>query len=180
MFFRGAMTNILWFRDIKKEDIAYVGGKGANLGEMYNIKLPIPPGFVVTAQAFKKFLDYTGLGKQIFSILRPLKADETEKIHDASEKIQEMIMDVKMPEEIKKDILEAYEAMNVHIDVYKALSKTALSFVKAGRDQPFVAVRSSATAEDLPSISEDDHVFVKLNNNPIYCRIKELYSMIGD
>ena len=163
------VKNIVWFSELKNTDVGIAGGKGASLGEMYNIQLPIPPGFVVTAQAFKKFLDYTGLGKQIFSILRPLKADETEKIHDASEKIQEMVMDVKMPEEIKKDILESYEAMNVHVDVYKALSKTALSFVKAGRDQPFVAVRSSATAEDLPSASfaGQQKSFVNVKGNEI-------------
>ena len=91
------IKNIAWFSELKNTDVSIAGGKGASLGEMYNIRLPIPPGFVVTAQAFKKFLDYTSLGKQIFDLLRPLKANETEKIHDASEKIQEIIMDVKMP-----------------------------------------------------------------------------------
>src|SRR3989338_6177828 len=131
MFFRGAMTNILWFRDIKKEDLEYVGGKGLNLGIMYNIPLPIPPGFVVTAQAYKKFLDYTDVKDQIIHILN----------------------NAKMPSEIAEDITESYDNLNVNNDIIKQLNKDALSMIKAGRDLPYVAVRSSATAEDRPEAS---------------------------
>ena len=74
-------------------------------------------------------------------------------IHKVSEKIQEIILDARMPEEIKEDITNAYDTMNVDIDVYKSISKDALKIIKAGRDLPFVAVRSSATAEDLPEAS---------------------------
>src|SRR3989344_1897385 len=147
------MKNILWFSEINKENVPQVGGKGANLGEMYNIKLPIPPGFIVSAGAYKKFLEKTGIKEKILSLLKNIDMGDTEKIHDASEKIQEIILDAKMPEEIKEDITNAYDTMNVDIDVYKSLSKDALKIIKAGRDLPFVAVRSSATAEDLPEAS---------------------------
>ena len=53
------MTNIIWFKDISKEDVGKVGGKGANLGEMFNAQFPIPNGFVVTAQAYKLFLEHS-------------------------------------------------------------------------------------------------------------------------
>src|SRR3989344_3169853 len=147
------MTNILWFRDIKKEDIAYVGGKGANLGEMYNIPLPIPPGFVVTAQAYKKFLDYTGIKEQIMHILNNTNVDENEELQAASKKIKEIIISAKMPSDIENDISESYDNLNVNNDIIKQLNKNALSMIKAGRDLPYVAVRSSATAEDLPQFS---------------------------
>jgi len=147
------MKNILWFSEINKESIPQVGGKGANLGEMYNIKLPIPPGFVISAGAYKKFLEKTGIKGEIFSLLKNLDIEDTEKIHEASEKIQEIVLDARMPEEIKDDIIKAYDTMNVDIDVYKSISKDALKIIKAGRDLPFVAVRSSATAEDLPEAS---------------------------
>jgi len=147
------MTNILWFRDIKKEDIAYVGGKGSNLGEMYNIPLPIPPGFVVTAQAYKKFLDYTGIKEQIMHILNNTNVDENEELQAASKKIKEIIISAKMPSDIENDISESYDNLNVNNDIIKQLNKNALSMIKAGRDLPYVAVRSSATAEDLPQFS---------------------------
>ena len=60
------ISNIAWFRELKKEDIPIAGGKGANLGEMYNLKLPIPPGFAVTAQAYKN--SWIGLRLAIRSI----------------------------------------------------------------------------------------------------------------
>src|SRR3989344_8345234 len=172
------MKNILWFSEINKENVPQVGGKGANLGEMYNIKLPIPPGFIVSAGAYKKFLEKTGIKEKILSLLKNLDMGDTEKIHDASEKIQEIILDARMPEEIKEDITNAYDTMNVDIDVYKSLSKDALKIIKAGRDLPFVAVRSYATAEDLPSISEDEYVFVKINNKPFFGRMKELIEIV--
>src|SRR3989344_6081416 len=172
------MKNILWFSEINKENVPQVGGKGANLGEMYNIKLPIPPGFIVSAGAYKKFLEKTGIKGEIFSLLKNLDIEDTEKIHEASEKIQEIVLDARMPEEIKEDITNAYDTMNVDIDVYKSISKDALKIIKAGRDLPFVAVRSSATAEDLPSISEDEYVFVKINNKPFFGKMKELVDFI--
>src|SRR3989344_5599238 len=153
MFFRGAMTNILWFRDIKKEDLEYVGGKGLNLGIMYNIPLPIPPGFVVTAQAYKKFLDYTDVKDQIIHILNNANVDDNEELQSASKKIKEIILNAKMPSEIAEDITESYDNLNVNNDIIKQLNKDALSMIKAGRDLPYVAVRSSATAEDRPEAS---------------------------
>jgi len=135
---------------LNKNSIPLVGGKGANLGEMYNAGLPIPGGFVITSYAFKHFIHVTGIDKKIFSILRTLDVEDSEKLQKASVVIQDLIFKTEMPLEVKKQILEAYEMM----DVDPAVRGTKIEeLVKAGRDGANVAVRSSATAEDLPNAS---------------------------
>lgn len=147
------MANVAWFRDLSKDDIGIAGGKGANLAEMYNARFPIPPGFIVTAQAYKHFLDFTGVQSEIKRILNNLDVENNDLLQEASEKIQNLIEKQKMPSDIKEDIIEAYDTMNISTDVLKAANKSTLGFIKAGRDLPFVAVRSSATFEDLPTAS---------------------------
>jgi pyruvate, water dikinase len=148
------MDNIVWFRDLKKEDVDVAGGKGASLGEMYNIPLPIPPGFVVSAGAFKKFLDETNLGPQIFTALKDVQAEDTAKIQEISNKVKEAILNSKMPERIRDDIIEAYENLNVNKDLLDTVSGTPLDLLTStAKESPKVAVRSSATAEDLPEAS---------------------------
>ncbi|MBT7237287.1 phosphoenolpyruvate synthase [Candidatus Woesearchaeota archaeon] len=146
------MTNIIWFKDISKEDVGKVGGKGANLGEMFNAQFPIPNGFVVTAQAYKLFLEQTGIQSHIGEILRNTDVENNDQLQSASKKIQDLILKTEMSAEIVSDIKKAYENMNVSLDLAN-VSKQALDFIQTGRDNPFVAVRSSATAEDLPEFS---------------------------
>lgn len=147
------MSFVIWFKDIKKEDVALVGGKGANLGEMYNSKFPIPPGFCVSAEAYDFFIKKTGIKKKISSLLKKIKIEETESLQKASEAIQEIILNSKMPDELIKEIEDAYKHLDVDIDLYKVVNKSTLSMIKAGRTIPFIAARSSATAEDLPEAS---------------------------
>ena len=147
------MKNILWFKEVNKSDIASVGGKGASLGEMYNIGLPIPPGFCVSAQAYQKFLEDSGLDKKIYPILEGLNVEDTDALHDAAEKVQEMIIDSEVPPDLKVEIKENYFNMSVDIDIIKTASRETVGMIKAGRDIAYVAVRSSATAEDLPTAS---------------------------
>lgn len=144
---------IAWFKELSKKDIPIVGGKGANLGEMYNHGFPIPPGFCVTSEAFKLFLKETKLGHKIYSLLDGLDVEDSAKLAEASSQIQEMITNAKMPEIIKSYIEESYKNLDVDLDVYKLAGKGALDFIKAGRNYSYVAVRSSATAEDLPEAS---------------------------
>src|SRR3989344_6770341 len=145
---------IIWFSEIGKKDIDIVGGKGLNLGVMYNLKLPVPPGFIVTSQTYKFFLDKTGIERKIMSILNNLDVENNEKLQEASQQIQEIILDANMPKATRDAIVEAYDDMNVDRAVSKAIGKDVLStLIKSGRDFPFVAVRSSATAEDLPEAS---------------------------
>lgn len=144
---------ISWFKELHKDDIPLVGGKGANLGEMYNANIPIPPGFVVTAKAYKKFIEQNNLPDQIYDILHELDVENNQKLQEASREIQKLIMDSVMSDKIKEEIRESYENLSVNPDLFKNANKQALDIIKAGREVPFVAVRSSATAEDLPEAS---------------------------
>ena len=129
---------ILWFEELRKEDVPLVGGKCANLGEMINAGIPVPPGFAVTAYAYKKFIEETGIRDKIYEIIREVvKEKKPEEYQEASRRIRELIESTPMP----KDIEEAIR------DSYRKLSKLV------GKDEEFVAVRSSATAEDLPDAS---------------------------
>ena len=84
------MPNILWFKDISNNDVPIVGGKGSSLGEMYNINLPVPPGFCITVDAYKKFLQHTGIDEPIYKLLNSLDVENQESLNQASEKIQDL------------------------------------------------------------------------------------------
>ncbi|QSZ67704.1 phosphoenolpyruvate synthase [Methanofollis aquaemaris] len=127
------MPNVLWLEEISKDDIPSVGGKGASLGEMTSVGLPVPKAFVVTAQAFRKFLVETGLEDSIFTLLSDLDVDDNEALEEVSQSVKGLVLGAKMPEGIKEEILAAYGSM--------------------GDGELVVAVRSSATAEDLPDAS---------------------------
>jgi len=174
------MKNIVWFKDISEDDIGIVGGKAQNLGIMYNLKLPVPPGFVVTAQAYQSFLEDTGLNKKIYSLLKNLDIQDTDKLEKVAKQVQEAILDKEVPETIANDVKFAYDNISIDLSVFKSASKSALDIIKAGRDIPWVAVRSSATAEDLPSISENEHILVKINNRTYFRPMKNIYSLVGD
>ncbi len=146
------MVDIAWFKDISKDKIALVGGKGANLGEMYNADFPIPPGFIVTAEAYKKFVESTGIQKKLMALVENLDVEDTAKLDATAKECRDTIIKTPMPEEIQKEIAEAYENLNINSEALKAGAQ-ALDIIKAGREPPYVAVRSSATAEDLPEAS---------------------------
>jgi len=127
------VPNILWLEEIRKEDIISVGGKGASLGEMASIGLPVPGAFVVTAQAFRRFLIETGLEEKIYGSLQNLDVENNEALEKAAESAKGLVLKAKIPGAIRDDIKKAYRKME-----------------NAGM---VVAVRSSATAEDLPDAS---------------------------
>jgi len=124
------LENILWFKDISREDVPFVGGKGANLGEVYKL-FPVPEGFCLTVNAYKQFLDETMIHGRIHGMLDALDIDDTEKLEKTSKKIRGMILKQKFPVDIKKELIKNYSRLK----------------------NKKVAVRSSATAEDLPSAS---------------------------
>jgi pyruvate,water dikinase len=127
------MPDILWLEEIRKEDIAAVGGKGASLGEMSSIGLPVPGGFVVTSRAFRHFLIESGIEQTLFADLENLNVDDNRALEQASKKARAAVMKAKMPAPLKDRIREAYKDLDGGAMV--------------------VAVRSSATAEDLPDAS---------------------------
>ncbi len=123
--------NILWFSEVGKEDISEVGGKGANLGELTQAGLPVPQGYIVTAQAYFYFLKKTHLAKKISRLLYRLNPEDNKKLNVVSREIKKSILESKMPEDLAGEISAAYKKLG--------------GFA--------VAVRSSATAEDLPEAS---------------------------
>jgi len=147
------MKFIYWFKELSKKDVAIAGGKGANLAEMASLRLPIPPGFVVAASSYKSFVEQTKIQKIILRELAKLDIEDTETLQNTAEKIQELILKTKMSIAIEEAIISAYKNMSIDIEVYKAANHEALKLIKAGRDIPSVAVRSSATAEDSPEAS---------------------------
>ena len=104
---------IKWFSELNRDDVKIAGGKGANLGEMHNSKMPVPPGFVITTEAYKHFLEKTEIKEKISEILRSLNEEDTEKLEIVSRKIKELIEQKEMPKKIEEDILEAYENLSI-------------------------------------------------------------------
>jgi len=127
---------VLWLYEIDKDDIPIVGGKGANLGELMRLGIPVPEGFVVDAETFKRFIESTGLKDKIIKILNEIDVNNTKELENASKTIRKMIEDTSMPKEIEEEIKKAYRQLCEEIG-----------------EEVYVAVRSSATAEDLPSAS---------------------------
>ncbi|MBT4110496.1 phosphoenolpyruvate synthase [Candidatus Woesearchaeota archaeon] len=137
------MSYVAWFKDLNKDSIATAGGKGANLAEMINAGLPVPNGFAVTAQTYKEFIEKTGIKDKILAQLFGLNVDDTAKLQEVAKQIQKIITDTEIPEEIKEEIIDNYELLGAE--------KEAHDLIEA--KEVFVAVRSSATAEDLPEAS---------------------------
>lgn len=144
------MKYVLWLDQVSKEDVQIAGGKGANLGEMVRIGLPVPSGFVVTTAAFDRLMQVNNLGVEIKDIIKQTNVDDTPALLAASKKIKEMIVSQEMPAEIKSDATEAYKNLSYSDRI---LDQKLLSLISAGREMAIVAVRSSATAEDLPGAS---------------------------
>ncbi|MEM5798310.1 MAG: phosphoenolpyruvate synthase [Candidatus Aenigmatarchaeota archaeon] len=143
---------VLWLDEITKETSPKVGGKGAHLGEMVQIGLPVPPGFVVTTDAYERFMEHNNLQPRIQKILKETNIDDPQSLKKASEEIEKLIIDSEIPDDVAKTITNAYEELSYGIDM-KAVSEVALDLIKAGREDVWVAVRSSATAEDLATAS---------------------------
>lgn len=130
---------VIWFENLRKTDIPSVGGKNANLGEMISAGIPVPPGFAVTAYAYKRFIEETGIAAKIYDIIRETVTNPSDpkQYEIASKKIRELIEATPIPKEIESAIRIAYEELCRRLNMKDV----------------FVAVRSSATAEDLPDAS---------------------------
>ncbi len=122
---------VVWFNEVTKYDIPLVGGKGANLGEMVHARIPVPPGFIVTADAYFKFLEASNLTGEIRRYLEGLDVNDSKKLQEVASLVKDKISSAPMLPDMVKEIKSAY--------------------LKLGGG--LVAVRSSATAEDLPEAS---------------------------
>lgn len=134
------MKNIIWFKDLSIDDVEKVGGKNAALGEMVkNLKplgVKVPDGFATTSEAYNHFLDSTGLRDKINQILNQLDIHDIRDLQDKGAKIRQMILSSELPQDLKDSIKESYQRLEEEYD-----------------KNTDVAVRSSATAEDLPGAS---------------------------
>lgn len=139
---------VKWFSELSNKDVPTAGGKGASLAEMYNAKIPVPPGFVVTAQAYEYFIRATGVDKKMKEILSGLNVDDTAALNSASKQIREIIENAALPAEMEDEIAEAYKILSVK----KGGNGNALNILH-DEEGVFVAVRSSATTEDLADAS---------------------------
>ncbi len=170
--------NILWFKEVGKDDGARVGGKGANLGEMFSAGLPVPNGFIVTAQAYFDFLDHTGLKAKIAEALEGLNVEDSKDLQARAEKVQSLIKKADFPQDLANEITKNYHKLSEEGQKEKGRSKKEdsgqagmtedspntqypipntdrLDSRLRGNDKAgvYVAVRSSATAEDLADAS---------------------------
>ena len=142
---------VKWFSELNKNSGSIAGGKGANLGEIFNAKIPVPEGFVVTAQAYDYFIEKSALKERISNLLLGIDYENTKKLDEITAKIRDMIINAEFPKEMKSEILESYEHLSSRD--YEVDSGSALDILNVSFEPIFVAVRSSATTEDLAEAS---------------------------
>jgi pyruvate,water dikinase len=126
------MEYVRWFENIRLSDAGLVGGKGANLGELTIAKLPVPPGFVVTSDAYRYALEHAGVNQQLAVLFTGVNADSTADLKRVADEAQGLIQAIKLPDDLSAAILEAFHHLGTGIRV---------------------AVRSSGTGEDAGDTS---------------------------
>ncbi len=156
---------LLWFDQLERKDVAIAGGKSSSLGEMTShVQVPVPYGFATTAYAYRYFFEKTGLDQEIKDLVAELTdVENSALLRDVCKRMRDAILAKEMPEDLQQQIAEAYEELGRRV----------------GQDAPFVAVRSSATAEDLPDASfagqQDTYLNVK-GAATIVAKVKECYA----
>ena len=160
---------IRWFSDLNKDSGKIAGGKGANLAEIYNAGVAVPPGFVVTAQAYDYFIEKAGIKEKIHELLSRINYEDTKQLNQITNNIRAFITDSDFPKEMEEEILEAYS--NLDIGGFDKAEGHALDILNNASEPVFVAVRSSATTEDLAEASfagqQDTYLNVKGEKNLI-------------
>ena len=149
---------IKFFKDISKSSVAIAGGKGASLGEMTSAKIPVPPGFVLLAGAFDRFLTETDLSQDLDAVLKKVNYKDINSVDGASVKIRDLIMRSKMPTDLEREIVSDFKKLKAK----------------------FVAVRSSATAEDSSSASWAGELETYLNTTEktLLLNVKKCWSSL--
>ena len=145
--------NVIWFENLRMTDVEIVGGKNASLGEMISQLtekgVRVPTGFATTAEAYRTFLAHNGLSDRISQALAALDVNDVTELARVGKEIRQWILETPFPAELDADIETAWNKM----------------VADAGSDQISVAVRSSATAEDLPdaSFAGQQETFLNIN-----------------
>ena len=156
---------VLWFDELRRADVGLVGGKSSSLGELTSsVDVPVPYGYATTASAYRYFMEKTGQNKKIHKMLQELQdVEDSVELHEVCTKIRESICSATMPEDLAEQIGKAYEELAE----------------KVGEKNPFVAVRSSATAEDLPDASfagQQDTYLNVTGRDMVIRKVKECYA----
>ncbi len=161
--------NILWLHELRLTDLARVGGKNSSLGEMIGnltaLGVSVPGGYATTAAAFKAFIAYNNLSKRIYDKLATLDVEDVKALTAAGKEIRDWVIDAPLQPELEKDIRDAYDT---------------LSKDNSGNDVA-VAVRSSATAEDLPdaSFAGQQETFLNvIGADQVVHKIKEVFASL--
>ncbi len=134
------VKNIYWFNELSRASLPIAGGKGANLGEMFNHGFPIPEGFMVSAESYFGFIKLTGIDGIIAKACENIDVQDTAKLQEISKYLKEVISNAKMPSDIRADVVRAYNQL-------------CGAELPTSEQEVWVAIRSSATAEDLPEAS---------------------------
>ncbi len=152
------MSHVAFFKDITKNSVPEAGGKGASLGEMANASIPVPPGFVVLAQAFDRFIAETGLKEEIEARLAEVKPEDMNTIEKTSVVLRDVIHDTPMPQDLQTEIAEAFKQLKAE----------------------YVAVRSSATAEDssIASWAGELETYLNTTEEQVVERVKQCWSSL--
>ncbi|MEM2859711.1 MAG: phosphoenolpyruvate synthase [Candidatus Bathyarchaeia archaeon] len=158
---------VLWFDEIGIEDVPLVGGKSASLGEMTRrTGVPVPYGFATTAEAYRYYVKANRLDEKIAEILKELKdPNDTQTLQRVGARIRSLIASAEMPKDLEEEIVKAYERLAEIV----------------GEKDPFVAVRSSATAEDLPdaSFAGQQETYLNVHGaNEVVEKIKHCYASL--
>lgn len=146
------------FKRLSKIDVSIAGGKGASLGEMTKAGLPVPPGFVVLASAFDQFIQETEIDADIEAILKKVNHKDVNSVDKASAKIRRLILDEKMPQHLQKEIITDFKKLKAK----------------------FVAVRSSATAEDskVASWAGELETYLNVTEKNLIKSVKKCWSSL--
>ncbi len=149
---------IKFFKDITKKSVAEAGGKGASLGEMTKAGIPVPPGFVILASAFNRFLAETDLTQEVEALLKKVNYKDINSVDGASASIRALILKAAMPKDLQKDIVSDFRKLKTK----------------------FVAVRSSATAEDSSAASWAGELETYLNTTEasLLLNVKKCWSSL--
>lgn len=152
------MSHIISFENISKNDVHLAGGKGASLGELTQAEIPVPPGFVIVADAFDRFVDEAGIQEEIDARLDEINHEDMNSIEKVSTILRDVIHDTDMPPELEADVISAFDKL----------------------DAPLVAVRSSATAEDseIASWAGQLDTFLNTKKEHIILNVKRCWSSL--
>ncbi|AUX08145.1 phosphoenolpyruvate synthase [Halalkaliarchaeum desulfuricum] len=151
---------VIWLDDVRADDVETVGGKAASLGELTDAGLPVPPGFVVTAGTYRTFIEEAGIDEELFSAV-DVDPEDSAALREAAETAEGLITGTEIPEDVAREILEAYRSFG-------------------GEEEAFVAVRSSATAEDLPgaSFAGQQETYLNVREEKLLERIRDCWASL--